>query len=194
MEKNAQKKKDRRILYTRSIIKESIIRLLQDMPLDKITVTAICKEAEINRGTFYAHYQTPSEALQELETEYAERMISTAYELLGEGEYHHSLALPLHKAMITDSMLRLLLQYAPSASNMQKQFTDGIEKILTPYLIQHLGYPKAEAHAASAFLISGCYAVNMQLREDDSSSEMVERIINFINEIIMKGLVPFSAM
>lgn len=43
-------------IRSRKLIKEALADLLQEKPLDKITVTDVVKRAEINRGTFYAHY------------------------------------------------------------------------------------------------------------------------------------------
>lgn len=54
MEKN--RKIDRRTLYTRAIIKESFLKLIGEMPYDKINVSKICAESEISRATFYLHY------------------------------------------------------------------------------------------------------------------------------------------
>ena len=41
---------------SRKLIKEALADLLLEKPLDKITVTDVVSRAQINRGTFYAHY------------------------------------------------------------------------------------------------------------------------------------------
>ena len=48
---------DTRIRVTKKMIKDSFLDLLGAYPLDKISVTQICKKAEINRVTFYKYYQ-----------------------------------------------------------------------------------------------------------------------------------------
>lgn len=48
---------DTRVKVTKKMIKDSFIDLLGAYPLNKITVTQICKKAEINRVTFYKYYQ-----------------------------------------------------------------------------------------------------------------------------------------
>ena len=50
------RKQDRRTRYTRQTIKDTFLELLKQKSFTKITVTEICKNAEINRGTFYLHY------------------------------------------------------------------------------------------------------------------------------------------
>ncbi|MDR2501879.1 MAG: TetR family transcriptional regulator C-terminal domain-containing protein [Oscillospiraceae bacterium] len=47
---------DRRVRYTRMVIRESFIGLLARKPMSKITVKEICAAADVNRATFYAHY------------------------------------------------------------------------------------------------------------------------------------------
>ena len=46
----------RSAIRSRKLIKKALADLLQEKPLDKITVTDVVNRAEINRGTFYAHY------------------------------------------------------------------------------------------------------------------------------------------
>lgn len=49
--------KDRRTRYTLSVIREAFFTLLREKGFDRLTVTDICKLADINRGTFYLHYE-----------------------------------------------------------------------------------------------------------------------------------------
>ena len=46
------RKQDRRTRYTRQTIKDTFLELLKQKSFTKITVTEVCKNAEINRGTF----------------------------------------------------------------------------------------------------------------------------------------------
>lgn len=57
---------NQRIAITKRLLKESLLRLLEDKELDRITVTELCREAGINRVTFYRHYQVPREILLEI--------------------------------------------------------------------------------------------------------------------------------
>lgn len=47
---------DRRVKYTKMMLKNSIIELLCEKAIEKITVKEICERADVNRGTFYSHY------------------------------------------------------------------------------------------------------------------------------------------
>ncbi|WP_455716570.1 TetR/AcrR family transcriptional regulator [Anaerosporobacter sp.] len=73
-------KGNRRILYTKKVIKESLIELLQEKEIHQITVTDICNKADINRGTFYTHYKDAYDLLQSLEDELFDQILKYALE------------------------------------------------------------------------------------------------------------------
>lgn len=60
-------KNDRRVKYTKLALEESLITLLQKRPIDKLSVTAICEAADINRSTFYSHYSDQYDLLQQIQ-------------------------------------------------------------------------------------------------------------------------------
>lgn len=48
--------KDIRIKKTMKSLQYALLRLLNNKPLDKISVASLCKEAEVSRMAFYSHY------------------------------------------------------------------------------------------------------------------------------------------
>lgn len=64
-----QEKTDRRIKYTKMVLKQSLLALMCDQPIEKISVKDICEKADINRGTFYTHYKDPYDLLAHIENE-----------------------------------------------------------------------------------------------------------------------------
>lgn len=63
------KKIDRRVRYTKMVIRDSFIRFLKEKPISKITVKEICLAADINRATFYSHYTDQYDLLHQIEEE-----------------------------------------------------------------------------------------------------------------------------
>lgn len=59
-------KQDRRIDKSKSALKEALIFLMDGKEFKSITITEIVQSANLNRGTFYKHYQTQEELLNEL--------------------------------------------------------------------------------------------------------------------------------
>jgi AcrR family transcriptional regulator len=62
-------KTDSRVRYTQMVIKNSFISLLKETSLNKITVKTICDFAEINRATFYRHYDDVFSVIETIEDE-----------------------------------------------------------------------------------------------------------------------------
>ena len=56
----------RSAIRSRKLIAMALADLLQEKPLDKITVTDVVRRAGINRGTFYAHYSSLPDVLSSL--------------------------------------------------------------------------------------------------------------------------------
>ena len=69
---------NRRIKISKRMMKEALIDLLDEKPLEKITVTEICKSADVNRSTFYAYYEDISALMLEIEDEVLEHVTSYA--------------------------------------------------------------------------------------------------------------------
>lgn len=63
-------KENQRVAISKHLLKTSLLRLLQKKHITQISVSALCKEAEINRTTFYRHYETPDDVLMEIASDY----------------------------------------------------------------------------------------------------------------------------
>ncbi|MDD4081448.1 MAG: TetR-like C-terminal domain-containing protein [Eubacteriales bacterium] len=75
--KNEQRKENRRVRYTRMALRESLLSLLQQYPLNKITVSRICEQADVNRSTFYLYYKDAYDLLEQIENELYEQIAQT---------------------------------------------------------------------------------------------------------------------
>lgn len=65
-------KQNQRVALSKRMMKEGLLRLLQKKHISKISVSELCQEAEINRTTFYRHYQTPADILLEMTLDYVQ--------------------------------------------------------------------------------------------------------------------------
>ena len=76
---------DLRVKKTKRAIRSAFYELIKEKPLEKITVTEIAARAEINKTTFYAHYETVYDLVDQLEQEAVSEVIgqlNTAQALL----------------------------------------------------------------------------------------------------------------
>ncbi|UCZ54765.1 TetR family transcriptional regulator C-terminal domain-containing protein [Bacillus shivajii] len=70
-------KLDRRKKYTRKVLRESLMKRMQDKPLSSITIKEVCELADINRSTFYSHYTDLYDLLYQIEDDIIEDMNQT---------------------------------------------------------------------------------------------------------------------
>ena len=71
-----KEKQDLRYMKTEKAIQKAFHELLQEKTLQKITVKEIAERAEINKTTFYAHYETLPDLIDSLESEYVEYIVA----------------------------------------------------------------------------------------------------------------------
>ncbi len=68
-------------MLTKRLLKESLMRLMEEKPVQKISVSELCREAGLNRVTFYNHYNSPIELLKEMECD----MVKDIHTVLRQG-------------------------------------------------------------------------------------------------------------
>ncbi|MCR5665252.1 MAG: TetR family transcriptional regulator C-terminal domain-containing protein [Eubacterium sp.] len=66
---------DRRTKYTKTVIRDAFYELLLEKPIKKITVTDICKLADINRSTFYTYYEDVMALSESIQDELFENVL-----------------------------------------------------------------------------------------------------------------------
>ena len=64
------KKTDARIINSKKYLKEALLSLLYEMRISEIKVVSLCQRAEINRATFYSHYNNVYELFNETINEF----------------------------------------------------------------------------------------------------------------------------
>ena len=61
MNENKTKPDGRRVRMTKMLLKQSLIELMSEKSIHEISIKDICNGADINRSTFYRHYNTQYE-------------------------------------------------------------------------------------------------------------------------------------
>lgn len=102
-------KQDRRIQYTKKVLREALLELMDKKPLDEISISELCSYAEINRNTFYNHYSFPKQIINELEDE-------VFNELMKQIKEHHT---------ILDVMIIACRQLEKDKRTSRLIFSDG---------------------------------------------------------------------
>ena len=68
------KTEDRRVKYTKMVLKESFIKLLEIKNITQISIKEICEGADVNRATFYTHYNDQYDFMEQIQDELIENI------------------------------------------------------------------------------------------------------------------------
>lgn len=125
-------KLDRRVIKTRAAIKAALDKLVKEQGMDKLTVSALAREANIDRKTFYLHYDSIDDLIDSAASDMVEDIISTIDpDLLStnpQEQVRKTLA-HVNKKISDDVEL-----YAYMANNLSMDFVLGhIERALVHY-------------------------------------------------------------
>lgn len=77
-----EKRENQRVMLSKRLIKESLIKLLDAGSLHKISVRMLCEEAGVNRSTFYRYYGSQYDVLAEMEND----LLRSIQDALGDGD------------------------------------------------------------------------------------------------------------
>lgn len=112
-------KENQRVAISKHLLKASLLRLLQKKNITKISISELCQDAEINRTTFYRHYETPNDVLMEIASDFVKDF----------RKFSSSLNTPhnLHDEIV--QLCRFIYQHADMVKLMIRNNTnDGITK------------------------------------------------------------------
>jgi AcrR family transcriptional regulator len=179
---------DKRIIRTRKLIRDSFCQLLEKKPASLISVTELCNLAGINRNTFYCHYQTTRDVLEEMENEVMVQIDDAL------GDTHSSIeAITMVCRILKDNqkICQLLLSINAESELFPKVLE--LSGIRTLKVMEQKNNPLTQEYQMmlSDFLIAGSNAV-IQTYSKNGMKEAPEDIAELIMEICYHGSTKLS--
>lgn len=140
----------RSAIRSRRLIREAFAELMNEKPIDEITVMDIVRRADINRGTFYAHYRDTKAVIEQIENEVIEKIIEIlkTFRFKSFVENPRSIFETITTFIEKDKGLYQKLINATSS----ELFIVKLKKLIIHYLQAHSDIPDAIKHAPE-FLI-----------------------------------------
>ena len=177
------RRKDARVRYTRMMVKNSFIRLLQQKSISKITVKEICDGAQINRATFYAHFTDPYDLLQQIEGELIDAIVQelSGYEMDGQWEFSTEPVVRLLDYIKENAEICNLLLNGNGDLEFQKKLTDIIGQQFLPAMTSNSTLSQEDAKYVLAFCAYGAVGMIKKWMSDGmqkSSALLAQLILN----------------
>lgn len=175
-------KVDIRIIKTKDRLKEALFKLLKSKSIDKISISEICALASVNRNTFYTHYSSLKELLEEIESNLLESVLSN----LDFTNTTRSITEMMYKILEcvkeNKEMCNLLF-----TENGDKDFLKTIIMFALPYSIKNwqgeYGIAEEQATQFYYFIIGGSvHVIENWIKSDfkQSSYELAKELNNFV--------------
>lgn len=187
---------DRRIVRSRNAILSAFERLLMEKPLADITVSAIAREANVDRKTFYVHFGTVDGLLDAIAEDVVETIVdSVELTLASLGGNPNERALgaaetffkTVNEALCNNLMLnRQLIENIPLDDFMARLREPLERKIAERDLLPH-GLKDELFDYYLAFLLSGIIGIYRTWALSDGSVP-IERISEVANNLTLNGL------
>lgn len=155
---DGKEKLDRRTRYTKMVICDALLTLMEQKPFGKISVTEVCKKAEINRGTFYLHYLDLEDVLDQLLQEILENTTGTIEHVMCGGA--ECKTYPFCQRMHSDDRYRVLFTDDSITDKLLHTLGNYGKEVFISYLMSHSHLNFQEAEAIYTFQINGCLAIN----------------------------------
>lgn len=176
-------KTDARIRYTKMRIREAFFQLLSRETFTKITVTAICHLAEINRATFYKHYMDITDLLEKTENEILKSIQANRKKLAPNNSIQkmESMLLGLQNTKLDPAFY--LFKADPGFAY---RISEAICADTYEQFIQICCRPPQECRMLNRFIVYGCGSVvrNWLLSDGEQSAH---EIAEFLYQLIQKN-------
>ncbi len=176
-------KMDRRKQYTRKVLKESLMTLLKSKTISSITVKEICKLADINRSTYYAHFANQYELLESIEEEFIEDLVHTLNQYnFSKAEEALQLTEALFEYIALKSEICQTLLSENTDIHFHKKGMDIVQKFVFHHAITDNKLEQETYEYINLFLVSGTiYVIKNWLEngQNKSPKEMAEILHNF---------------
>ncbi len=171
---------DRRTKYTRNAIRDAMMELLNTKPFSKISVTEICRLADINRGTFYIHYYDVDDVLDDVLERSFTGVSGTIDHVLC--PHKETCTYPFCQKVQENAQMRVLFMDDTVSGRIIKKISDNGKESFITYLMQHSELTFQQAEAIFYFQINGCLTVNRLMlknncRDWHTVQETVDRFI-----------------
>ncbi|MDO4647696.1 MAG: TetR/AcrR family transcriptional regulator [Eubacteriales bacterium] len=124
---------DKRIIKTKKNIRDTYLSMLADSSIKKISISELTRRANIDRKTFYLHYDTLDDILRELGKE---QMNDIVHALEEKGFFDHPLDVVPLIQILNDVLSQDIVLFEKIARNPNDQFFwNSLEDILIKTII-----------------------------------------------------------
>lgn len=181
---------DRRIKYTKQVIKETFISLLNEKDIKKISVSEICKIADINRATFYRYYLDIYDLLDKIKEEFVIEL-KNASENSNDTNSVYAFSKELISVLYNNKELTKIIFKNNTSMNFLDEILEvAYNKCREKWLSDIPNLNEENIEYAAVFLFNGALGViNFWVKEDFDNS--IDEIAEIIESLSYYGTIKY---
>lgn len=187
---NAKGEKNRSVRNTKKRLYESLMKLVGKKPLNQVTVKELTDDADVNRSTFYFHYQDVDSMVLEMEDRFLQDF-SVALAAL-ENKSHDFIAILVNCLENHIDLCHLLLGSNGDMAFVKKMKDIVAEKCSKIWKDAVPELTDVEASAMDTFLIGGVMSTLQTWILSENRVPAAE-ITEILNRLIFDGICPVIA-
>lgn len=154
---------DRRSKRTKKCLKNVFLNQLNKKDIDKITVTALCHEADINRSTFYQYYCDIYALLEDIQKDFLEQTEQFSDAIAQSSLSPHDVVVSILQYIYDNKELLSLLLLKKPDDRFMAQINSTVHKLFRFKTLQSYTFPseisEEEFEDVLLFLTSGFYSI-----------------------------------
>ena len=187
---NAKGEQNRSVRNTKRRLRESLIKLVGRKPLSAVTVSELTEDADVNRSTFYFHYQDVNAMIKEMEDQFISDF-SIALDAL-EQKSHDFITILVKCLERHMDLCQILLgangdmAFVEKMKGIVETRCSRIWKDAVPDMSDH------DARVLDSFLIGGVMST-VQAWVLDNERADADSIAAILNRLVFEGICPVIA-
>ena len=190
MSENGEKiVRDRRVTKTKKAIQNAYLDLLQEKGTEKIKISDVARKADIDRKTFYLHYDSTEDIIREFAEE-------KARELLARLTLRSFFTLSFDKKIFAKEANKMLGEHLefcrliaqnPNLGFFWNEVQDVAIQMLSEIYKRHSRLPESDLKIQVSFFVAGTMCVYQRWLRDEIPCSM-EEVADKVSEIAFSGV------
>ncbi len=174
---------NQRIRLSKTMLKNALMTLLRDKPMEKISVYELCAAAQINRTTFYKYYGSPYDLLTDAEGD----CFSKLQELLSDStaDGRNCLCRVLEALLAEEENFKILINALPDKDFSNKLFDLPAIRMQFDMAIPTT-FSEREREHLRVFFYQGGYALIREWLNHGAGRESPRVMADFLYDVIQK--------
>ncbi len=188
-----KKGNNRSVMRTKALLKNGLMDLMIKKPINQISIKELTDSVNLNRGTFYLHYQDIFDLLEQLENEVFDefQMILTSHQ----PEDLNGNPFPLLQDIFNFLKIHSEFCYILLVKNQEPIFTQKLKQILKERIFSYWNYAfptvcSKQREIYYSFILSGCIGI-IENWFQNNMEQSTEEIASLTESLILHGVSSF---